>query len=59
MVFVMRGSRKKLQDIADELGQPIIVVEEKYEKGLTPKQRKHLEETKSRHDKAFRRLAQM
>ena len=59
MVFEMRDARKKLQDISDELGQPIIVVEEKYEKGLTPKQRKHLEETKSRHDKAFRRLAQM
>ncbi len=55
----MRESRTKLQDISDELNQPIIVEEEKYEKGLTPKQRKHLEETKSRHDKAFRRLAQM
>lgn len=55
----MKDTRKKLQDITDELGQPIIVVEEKYEKELTPKQRKHLEETKSRHDKAFRRLAQM
>ena len=59
MIFTMRDTRKKLQDIAEELGQPIIVVEEKYEKGLTSKQRKHLEETKSRHDKAFRRLAQM
>lgn len=59
MIFVMRDTRKKLDDVADELGHPIIVAEEKYEKGLTPKQRKHLEETKSRHDKAFRRLAQM
>ncbi len=59
MIFAMRDTRKKLQDIADELTQPVIVVEEKHEKGLTSKQRKHLEETKSRHDKAFRRLAQM
>lgn len=56
---MMKDTRKKLDYVADELGHPIIVTEEKYEKGLTPKQRKHLEETKSRHDKAFRRLAQM
>jgi len=55
----MRDTRKKLQDIADEVSQPVIFVEEKSEKGLTSKQRKHLEETKNRHDKAFRRLAQM
>ncbi|MFZ3168300.1 MAG: hypothetical protein WA130_11845 [Candidatus Methanoperedens sp.] len=39
----MKNTRK--QDIADELGQPIIVVEEK-EENLTPKQKKHLDETK-------------
>jgi len=59
LIFAMRDTRKKLEYVADELGHPIIVAEEKYEKGLTPKQRKHLEETKSKHDKAFRRLAQM
>ncbi len=48
-------SRK--QDIAEEPGQPIVV--EGKEENLTPKQKKHLEETKRRHDKAFRRLAQM
>lgn len=39
----LKNTRK--QDIADELGQPIIVVEEK-EENLTPKQKKHLDETK-------------
>jgi len=52
----MRSTRK--QDIAEELGQPIIVVEKK-EENLTHKQKEHLEETKRRHNKAFRRLAQM
>jgi hypothetical protein len=55
----MRYTRKNHQDTADELGQPITIVEEKEETGLTPKQKKHLEETKRRHDKVFRRLAQM
>ncbi|MDW7733713.1 MAG: hypothetical protein SCH66_14950 [Methanolobus sp.] len=55
----MRYTRKEVQDISDELGQPIIVVEEKEGKGLTLEQKKHLEETKRRHDKAFRRLARM
>ena len=51
----MRYTRK--QEIATELGQPIAV--EGKEENLTPKQKKHLEETKRRHDKAFRRLSQM
>lgn len=55
----MRYTRKELQDIADESSQPIIIVEEKEGKGLTPEQKKHLEETKRRHDRAFRRLARM
>ncbi|MDO8727106.1 MAG: hypothetical protein Q7J35_13640 [Candidatus Methanoperedens sp.] len=53
----MRYTREEIQDIADESGQPVVVV--KKEEGLTPKQKKILEETKRRHDKAFRRLAQM
>jgi len=52
----MRYIRKEIQDIADESGQPVVI---KKEEGLTPKQKKILEETKRRHDKAFRRLAQM
>jgi hypothetical protein len=51
----MRYSRK--QDIAEEPRSPIVV--EGKEGNLTPKQKKHLEETKRRHDKAFRRLSQM
>jgi hypothetical protein len=52
----MSSTRK--QDIAEELDQPMIVVEKK-EENLTHKQKENLEETKRRHDKAFRRLAQM
>ena len=51
----MRYTRK--QDIAEDLGQTVVV--EGKEENLTPKQKKHLEETKRRHDKAFRRLSQM
>ncbi len=57
MILAMRYTREEIQDIADESGQPVVVV--KKEEGLTPKQKKILEETKRRHDKAFRRLAQM
>lgn len=59
MIFAMRYTRKDVQDIADELGQPIIDIEEKEAKGLTPKQKKNLEETLRRHDKALKRLSQM
>lgn len=57
MIHAMRYTREEIQDIAGESGQPVVVV--KKEEGLTPKQKKILEETKRRHDKAFRRLAQM
>lgn len=55
----MRYPRKELHDIADESGQSVIVVRKEKEKGLTPKQKKFLEETMNRHDKALKKLAQM
>jgi len=53
----MRYTRKELHNIADKSGQPVRVVEK--EKGLTTKQKKFLEETMYRHDKALKKLAQM
>ncbi len=53
----LRYARKESYDIADESELPVIVVGK--EKGLTPKQKKFLEETMHRHDKALKKLAQM
>lgn len=55
----MRYARKESYDVVDESGLPVIVVGKEEEKGLTPKQKKFLEETMHRHDKALKKLAQM
>lgn len=54
----MKNSRKELHDI-DELSQHVELEEKSGEKGLTQRQKEILGETKQRHDKALRRLAQM
>ncbi len=54
----MKNPRKELHDI-DELSQPVEIEEKTGDKGLTQRQKKILGETKRRHDKAHRRLAQM
>lgn len=56
-IDVMKNSRKELHDIADGSGQPSLAEEEKG--GLTSRQKNILEKTMNRHDKAFKRLAQM
>ncbi len=38
---------------------PVIAVGKEKEMGLTPKQKKFLEETMDKHDKALKKLAQM
>jgi hypothetical protein len=55
----MRYARKESHDIADESELPVIVVGKEKEMGLTPKQKKFLEETMDKHDKALKKLAQM
>jgi hypothetical protein len=57
-IYVMKKSRKELHDI-DELSQHVELEEKSGEKGLTQRQKEILGETKQRHDKALRRLAQM
>lgn len=51
----MRYSREEIRRIS-ELGQPVLVEKEE---GLTPKQKKILEDTMRRHDGAFKKLAEM
>ncbi len=55
----MKNPRKDLSDFPEELSHPIKTEEKTVDKGLTQKQKKILGETKRRHDKALRRLAQM
>jgi hypothetical protein len=52
----MKNPRKEL---SEELSHPVKTEEKTEEKGLTQKQKIILRETKRRHDKALRRLAQM
>jgi hypothetical protein len=55
----MKNPRKELHDLSDELSHPVELEEKSGEKGLTQRQKEILGETKQRHDKALRRLAQM
>ena len=55
----MKNPRKELQDFSEELDHHVKTEEKTEEKGLTQKQKIILRETKRRHDKALRRLAQM
>ncbi len=55
----MKNPRKELQDAAEELSQHLETEGKIAEKGLTQMQKRILGETKLRHDKALRRLAQM
>jgi len=55
----MKNPRKELHDLSEELSRPVKIEEKTAEKGLTQRQKKILGETKRRHDKALRRLAQM
>jgi hypothetical protein len=55
----MKNPRKKLHDLSEELSHPVELEEKTGEKGLTQMQKQILGETKRRHDKALRRLAQM
>lgn len=52
----MKNPKKELQDISDELDQPSIAQKEGR---LTSTQRKILEKTMQRHDKALKKLADM
>ena len=56
MDITMSYSRKELQEIKDKPSHPTSAVKEK---GLTSKQQEILEKTMHRHDKAFKKLAQM
>ncbi len=55
----MKNQRKELHDVSEELSHPVKIEEKIAEKGLTQRQKIILGETKRRHDKALRRLAQM
>jgi hypothetical protein len=55
----MKNPRKELHDFSEELSHPVKIEEKTGEKGLTQRQKQILGETKIRHDKALRRLAQM
>ena len=55
----MKNTRKDLQDVSKELSHSVKIEEKTAEKGLTQNQKRILGETKRRHDKALRRLAQM
>jgi hypothetical protein len=55
----MKNPRKELHYIAEGSSQPSEIEEKTVEKGLTQRQKNILGETKRRHDKALRRLAQM
>ncbi len=58
-MLTMRYARKVSHDIADESELPVIGVVSEKEKGLTPRQKRFLEETMHKHDKALKKLAQM
>lgn len=53
----MKNPKKELHDLSDDY--PTKIEETTKEKGLTQRQKIILGETKRRHDKALRRLAQM
>lgn len=53
---IMSYSRKELQELTDKSSLPTPDLQEK---GLTSKQQEILEKTMHRHDKAFKKLAQM
>ncbi len=55
----MSLSRKEPKDIGKASGQPMIIMEKDEEKGLTPEEKKILQDTMRRHDKAFKTLANM
>ncbi len=55
----MKNPRKELHDVSEDLSHPVKIEEKTEEKGLTQRQKKILGDTKQRHDKALRRLAQM
>ncbi|MDP3105211.1 MAG: hypothetical protein Q8M95_11465 [Candidatus Methanoperedens sp.] len=55
----MKNPRKELHDVSEELTHSVKIEEKTAEKGLTQSQKRILGETKRRHDKALRRLAQM
>lgn len=55
----MSLTRKEPKDFGKASGQPMTVMEKDKEKGLTPKQKKFLDETMHMHDKALKKLAQM
>ncbi len=55
----MRYARKESYDITDESELHVIGVGKEKERGLTPKQKKFMEETMDKHDKALKKLARM
>lgn len=55
----MKNPRKELHDISEDFSHPVKIEEKTADKGLTQSQKRILGETKRRHDKALRRLAQM
>lgn len=55
----MKNPRKDRHDISEKLSHSVKIEEKTAEKGLTQRQKRILVETKRRHDKALRRLAQM
>lgn len=55
----MKNPKKDLHDVSEELSHSVKIEEKTAEKGLTKGQKNILGETKRRHDKALRRLAQM
>lgn len=52
----MSYTRTEIQDIADELGQPIVVIKEG---GLTSEEKKTVKKIMLRNDRALRILADM
>lgn len=56
---VMKNPIRELPDTAEEVSQHLEIERKTAEKGLTQMQKRILGETKLRHDKALRRLAQM
>ncbi|MGB8215689.1 MAG: hypothetical protein WCE94_00135 [Candidatus Methanoperedens sp.] len=53
----MRYARKESHDIADESELPVLAVGKEKENGLTPRQKKFMEETMDKHDKALKKLS--
>jgi hypothetical protein len=59
MIPAMKNPRKEHHDLSEGLSHFVKIEENTAEKGLTQRQKRILGETKRRHDKALRRLAQM